>query len=49
MSKNRKPPRGALADPTKLKPFQKNSDQIRVVIETPKGSRNNFSGARYFR
>jgi|SRR5581483_3218786 len=43
MSKNSKPPRGALADPTKLKPFPKKSDQIRVVIETPKGSRNKYA------
>jgi inorganic pyrophosphatase len=39
MGKNR-----ALADPSRLKPFdQKHKDLLRVVIETPKGSRNKFA------
>jgi inorganic pyrophosphatase len=34
----------ALADPSRLKPFDKdNKDLLRVVIETPKGSRNKFA------
>lgn len=34
----------ALADPSRLKPFdRKNKDLLRVVIETPKGSRNKFA------
>jgi inorganic pyrophosphatase len=33
-----------LADPSLLKPFKKNDDKIiRVVIETPKGSRNKYA------
>lgn len=39
MSKN-----NGLADPTRLKPFDPDDKQIlRVVIETPKGSRNKFA------
>jgi len=39
MGKNR-----ALADPSRLKPFdQKEKELLRVVIETPKGSRNKFA------
>ena len=34
----------ALADPTRLKPFDASDKQmLRVVIETPKGSRNKFA------
>jgi inorganic pyrophosphatase len=34
----------ALADPFRLKPFdRKHKDYLRVVIETPKGSRNKFA------
>jgi inorganic pyrophosphatase len=33
-----------LADPSLLKPFKKNDEKtIRVVIETPKGSRNKYA------
>lgn len=32
-----------LADPTTLKPFKKKSDLLRVVVETPKGSRNKYA------
>lgn len=36
--------RGALADPSKLKPFDSDDKKmLRVVIETPKGSRNKFA------
>ena len=39
MSKKR-----GLADPTRLKPFDSDDKQLlRVVIETPKGSRNKFA------
>lgn len=34
---------GALADPTKLKPFKKKNGLLKVVIETPKGSRNKYA------
>lgn len=33
----------ALVDPTKLRPFDKESGSLHVVIETPAGSRNKFS------
>jgi inorganic pyrophosphatase len=33
----------SLADPTKLKPFDKKDSTLQVIIETPKGSRNKFS------
>jgi inorganic pyrophosphatase len=34
----------ALADPSLLKPFKKNDETIiRVIIETPKGSRNKYA------
>src|ERR1700734_866980 len=39
MAKNRP----ALADPTQLAPFDSDKEMLRVVIETPKGSRNKFS------
>ena len=32
-----------LADPTKLKPIDKEDGTLQVIIETPKGSRNKFS------
>ena len=32
----------ALSSPTSLKPFDKKQEFLRVVIETPKGSRNKF-------
>jgi inorganic pyrophosphatase len=36
--------RGALADPTRLAPFDEDvQDRIQVIIETPKGSRNKFA------
>jgi inorganic pyrophosphatase len=36
--------KNGLADPTRLKPFDANDKQLlRVVIETPKGSRNKFA------
>ena len=36
--------RSGLADPTHLKPFDSDDKQLlRVVIETPKGSRNKFA------
>src|SRR6266403_5002499 len=36
--------KNGLADPTRLKPFDLNDKQLlRVVIETPKGSRNKFA------
>src|ERR1700720_3283403 len=36
--------RGALADPTRLAPFDEDvQDRIHVIIETPKGSRNKFA------
>ena len=36
--------KNGLADPVGLKPFRgKDKDLIRVVIETPKGSRNKFA------
>jgi inorganic pyrophosphatase len=39
MAKNR----GALADPTKLKPINKKDGLLQVIVETPKGSRNKFA------
>src|SRR6202044_1758777 len=37
-------PRGVLADPTRLAPFDKEfQSRIQVIIETPKGSRNKFA------
>ena len=41
MSKSRA--RAALADPTVLKPFKKKNGLVKVVIETPKGSRNKYA------
>src|SRR5438045_3856332 len=36
--------KNGLADPTRLKPFDSDDKQmLRVVIETPKGSRNKFA------
>jgi inorganic pyrophosphatase len=36
--------RGALADPSRLRPFDPENDAtIQVIIETPKGSRNKYS------
>jgi inorganic pyrophosphatase len=36
--------KAALADPTRLKPFDSaDKEMLRVVIETPKGSRNKFA------
>ena len=43
MAKNRKA-KNTLADPSRLKPFDTDDKQmLRVVIETPKGSRNKFA------
>lgn len=37
-------PRNSLADPSRLKPLDKDDDAlIRVIIETPRGSRNKYS------
>jgi len=33
----------SLRDPSRLKPFAKGDETIRVVIETPKGSRNKYA------
>src|SRR5258705_11982825 len=42
MSKNGN--RNGLADPSRLKPVDKNDKEVvRVVIETPKGSRNKYA------
>jgi inorganic pyrophosphatase len=36
--------KNGLADPTRLKPFDPDDKQkLRVIIETPKGSRNKFA------
>jgi len=36
--------KSVLADPTRLKPYDSTDKQmLRVVIETPKGSRNKFA------
>lgn len=40
MSKSKGNIRRALANPARLKPFADDRDLLRVVIETPKGSRN---------
>ncbi len=34
---------GVMADPSRLKPFHGENKLLRVVIETPKGSRNKFA------
>jgi inorganic pyrophosphatase len=34
---------GGMADPSRLKPFDSEKKLLRVVIETPKGSRNKFA------
>ena len=36
-------PKKSLADPTLLKPYYDGKQMLRVVIETPKGSRNKFA------
>lgn len=37
-------PKNGMADPTKLRPIDKDDDlAVQVVIETPKGSRNKFA------
>ena len=33
----------SLADPTKLKPIDKKTGLVQVIIETPSGSRNKFA------
>lgn len=33
----------SLADPTKLKPIDKQNDLLQVIVETPAGSRNKFA------
>jgi inorganic pyrophosphatase len=44
MSKHKMSKKNGLADPTRLKPFDSRDKQLlRVVIETPKGSRNKFA------
>jgi inorganic pyrophosphatase len=42
MPKKLKKRSGAMADPTQIKPLRKN-DLVRVVVETPKGSRNKYA------
>lgn len=34
---------GTLANPTKVKPFRKKDDLVRVIVETPKGCRNKYA------
>lgn len=36
-------PAKSLADPTRLKPVDKSTGTLQVIIETPKGSRNKFA------
>ncbi len=43
MSKGKAGKRKALADPVELNPFAPYKSLLRVVIETPKGSRNKFA------
>jgi len=44
MSKKNEKNRGSLADPSRLKPLDPDDRQmLRVVVETPKGSRNKFA------
>jgi inorganic pyrophosphatase len=43
MSKKSKNRNGAMANPTLLKPLSKKNDLVRVVVETPKGSRNKYA------
>ena len=44
MMSNKNGKRGGLADPSKLKPVDSDDKKmLRVVIETPKGSRNKFA------
>jgi inorganic pyrophosphatase len=33
----------SLADPTRLKPINKHDGTLKVIIETPKGSRNKYA------
>jgi inorganic pyrophosphatase len=40
---NRKPASNSLADPTTLKPIDKNDGTLQVIIETPKGCHNKYS------
>jgi len=40
---NRKPASNSLADPTTLKPIDKNDGTLQVIIETPRGSHNKYS------
>ena len=44
MARNGNRNRNGLADPSRLKPVdEENDDIIRVIIETPKGSRNKYA------
>lgn len=44
MTKNGSQTKGSLADPSLLKPFDEDDDEIvTVVVETPKGSRNKYA------
>lgn len=43
MSKKTKNRNGAMANPAQLKPLSKKNDLVRVVVETPKGSRNKYA------
>lgn len=43
MPKKLKKRSGAMADPTQIKPLRKKDDLVRVVVETPKGSRNKYA------
>ncbi len=43
MPKKAKKRSGAMANPTLLKPVSKKNDLVRVIVETPKGSRNKYA------
>jgi inorganic pyrophosphatase len=43
MSKKAKNQSGAMANPSRLKPVSKKDDLVRVIVETPKGSRNKYA------
>jgi inorganic pyrophosphatase len=43
MANKRRNGQSGLADPTKLKPFKKKGELLKVVVETPKGSRNKYA------
>jgi inorganic pyrophosphatase len=43
MAKKLNKQNNAMANPTLLKPFNKKDDLVRVIVETPKGSRNKYA------